>query len=235
MLGARLSLVCWSGGHDSTLALLQLARKACWANPVKALAITHSQVLGAEENRNARKAILNWMKANGYFVIYQEVQIKHTKGYEWNDTRVPHAKRTFTCENSGGIMQPQLWIATASLYLDESEDLHMGYIRGDDVWHYREWMCDLFYNLKTLMHKKGDLQFPLEWMEKYEVIDQLKACGLLDLCWTCEAPDKGKPCGKCAPCKKLDAAKHISKQVAAEKKMEIAGNPIKVVRRPSRG
>jgi 7-cyano-7-deazaguanine synthase in queuosine biosynthesis len=230
-----MSLICWSGGHDSTLALLQLARKASSDNPVKALAIVHPQILAAEENRAARKAILAWMKAQGYFVIYQEVQIKHKKGYEWNDSRIPHAKRVITCENNHGAMQPQIWISTASLYLDKDEDLHMGYIRGDDVWHYREWVCDLFYNLKTLMYKTGSLQFPLEWTEKYEVIDQLKACGLLDLCWTCETPIKGQPCGGCSPCEKLWQAKQVSKKVAADKKMAIARhkNPIKVVgRRP---
>lgn len=229
-----MSLVCWSGGHDSTLALLQLARKACWANPVKALAIVHPQIPAEAENRKARKAILAWMKAQGYFVVYQEVRIKHQKGYEWNDARTAHDKRTFTCTSNGGAMQPQMWIATAALYLEEDEDLYMGYIRGDDVWHYREWVCDLFYNLKTLMYKKGTLQFPLEWTAKYEVIGQLKECGLLDLCWTCEAPADGKACGRCTPCTSLWTAKQMYKKVAAEKMRNISENPIKVIKKSRR-
>lgn len=213
-----MTVVCWSGGHDSTVALLRLARQSSWDKPVKALAICHPQVAAAKENRAARVAIVERLRKLGHFVICQEVTISHKTAFEWKEVFKPQDKRAFYCEPSAGTLQPILWIPTACMYLDEEEDLHMGYIRGDDIWHYRESVCYLFNNIQSLQYKKGKLVFPLEWEKKEDIIDELEKAGLLDLCWTCEAPKDGAACRKCSPCRKLWQAHKLHDKMKAEQR-----------------
>lgn len=184
-----MALVCWSGGCDSTLVLYQLAAKSSKDTPIHTISITHPQIPAADEQMRAREALLARFKEMGFNIQHTEVVVQQ--------------KGDFFVRDTGGIFQAPTWLSIATPYLLEDQDLYMGYVREDDLWHYRYWAFQIFDSFKTFLHLKGELKFPLEWMYKIEVVRKLRSLGLLDLCWWCEVMD-GKarivPCGRCQPC-----------------------------------
>ena len=217
-----MSLICWSGGCDSTLALLDLARKSTPFDPVKALSIRHPQINAREEQDRSREAIKKWIAKRGWPVIYQEIQLEHLIANDIADYKkkdeIPGEEDivSFFCVSDNGIFQPALWVPQAALYLEDNEDLFMGYVKGDDVWHRREAVVGLFNHIQSVLEKKGKIQFPLEWTKKEEILKRLSDLKVLDLCWSCEFPKrltpaaKPIPCGKCHPCvRRLETSKII--------------------------
>ena len=184
-----MTLVIWSGGCDSTLALLQVAKKASHGEPARALSVVHDQVAQGPEERQARKKIRKVFKKRGLPIEYAEVTIKHAGD--------------FAALNSG-ITQPVIWIMTAITYLHNKEDLVTGYIRTDDAFHYRIQLVNTFIGARDLAGKNGDIKFPLEWWKKSEVIKELQKEKLISLVWWCETPEKGRPCGRCTPCTTME-------------------------------
>lgn len=180
------ALVCWSGGCDSTLVLYELGTAARAWEPVRAVSFTHPQVPAADEQRRARAAILKEMRSRGLAIQHAEVTLQH--------------KGDFDAPGGNGSIQPVLWLSLALPYLRKEDDLYLGYVSEDNVWHYREWLYGAFANFKVFDHHEGSLRLPLEWVKKDEVHEKLRKLGLLRLCWTCEDPKKGKTCGKCGPC-----------------------------------
>lgn len=180
-----MSLVCWSGGCDSTLVLYNLVKNRRCDEIVRAVSITHPQIYAAKESKTARANISKFLHAKGYGFLHSEIEVSN-KGH------VPVIK-------GNGIAQGALWLSMSSLHLEEKEDLYFGYIREDDIWHYRNWFFCAFFDLKTMMGKEGAVKIPLEWHTKTEVLKELPK-DLLKLCWWCESPKKGKACGKCKPC-----------------------------------
>lgn len=188
-----MSLVCWSGGADSTLVLWQLAQKSSVADPVRTISIKHPQVWAWERSRQARLAILAELKSRGCHVHAFEVEVLHRE----IDKAVPFPG-IVSC---GGLTQPGIWMATAALYLLDREDLYLGYVMHDDVWHVREEMWQAFNSIKRIRHGHGSLQFPLELVDKPMVYDELEKAGLLALTWSCEDPtEAGTACLSCHPC-----------------------------------
>ena len=97
--------------------------------------------------------------------------------------------------------QARLWITAAHPFLEQAEDLAIGWIRNDDAWHARWWIGEVFVRLQSVAGNTGSLVYPVEWERKSKVILKLKDLGLYDLCFWCEAPVNGKACGSCTPCK----------------------------------
>jgi 7-cyano-7-deazaguanine synthase in queuosine biosynthesis len=191
-----MSLVCWSGGCDSTLVLYDLAIKATKEDPVRALSIVSPQFPAIEAQRHARERIKQWLKKKKVPLIdYNEVELKYDN------------RSDFSMETGGGLIQPATWIPIAATFLKEKEDLYLGYIRGDDFWHYQAQAYWAFKYLQEISRKQGVLKTPLEWQTKDDVIRKLKEIGLFKLCWTCERPSpKEKSCGKCVPCCSMNSA-----------------------------
>lgn len=201
-----MSLVCWSGGCDSTLLLYALAHEATPWKPVRALNLRFDQVPCAEQQAAARRRILAYMRSRGLHVEYHEAVVHNRKG-------------TFV-ERGNGLIQAQLWLSMAVSYLNHDEDLFMGYIRSDDMWHYRHDYGNGFQHLQLLAGKTGNLFMPLEWLTKADVILLNKEHNLLDKVWWCEGePVSSKdgdavtidqvayePCHKCSSCLTHDTA-----------------------------
>ena len=187
-----MTLVLWSGGCDSTLVLYDLAREASAKKPVRALSIEHHGVSAWHEQRRAQGRILARMKRDGLPVEHATMMVTRSG--------------SFMCAIQAGLSQPPIWLPTATLFLEEKEDLYAGYIREDDVWHYRSQLYSLFGSLMTFQHREGNLILPLEWTYKSEVLSRLKKAKLLDLVWWCEEPKAGKPCGRCIECRRHEAA-----------------------------
>lgn len=176
-------LILWSGGCDSTLCLLDAAK----LSPVRAIAIEHPNFPAREEQAKARTGLLKAIQPRCEPISVSTLVI----------TR-PEQK--FDCVSAGGIMQACMWITNAQIHLLENEDLCVGYIRGDDIWHYRQTLVEMYERLRCITHKTGNLTFPLEWTNKAGVIRRLRDEAILDLCWYCESPRDGIACGHCMSC-----------------------------------
>lgn len=185
-----MSLVLWSGGCDSTLVLYQLAREEGTAQkPIRTLSIIHPQVEGRDGQAAARAKILRRFKQLGLHVESSVLTISQSKGL---------------AVEPAGLPQPVMWLTSAVLYLSTvaEEKLYTGHIRGDDVWRCSGMLNQAFGLLcEVAGRKKAEWVTPLMDTSKWEVLRELKAAKLLDLCWWCEHPEKGKPCGSCYPCK----------------------------------
>lgn len=211
-----MALVCWSGGCDSTLILLDLATKATHENPVKALSISHMQIPAAKESRLARQKIKKWIKAKGYPVIYQEVVINHTSGFDIEDSKLTGKDVMFMANRGTGLFQPALWIPMAAMYMGPDDDAYFGYIQGDCLWHYKAEVSHIFNYLRDIMSKRGNIKFPLEWTDKKEVVERLHKLGVLEFCHSCESMTQAW-CGHCTPCEN---------RIAAEKKAGLPERPV---------
>ncbi len=199
-----MSLICWSGGLDSTLVLYDLAREHrdgvnFQQHGVRALSIIHPQI---SQHRKAversRKALKRKFREAGLTIAFLEVEITQTAA-AWKEQNF-----------LGSAANPQsfLWLTMAANYLEPVEDLYSGYIRGDDFWHRAEKCQTAFAGLQSFAGREGRLIHQLEWVDKAEVITRTKELGLYDLAWWCEdlKPPRGKPCGKCPSCRTNDAA-----------------------------
>jgi 7-cyano-7-deazaguanine synthase in queuosine biosynthesis len=181
-----MSLICWSGGCDSTLILLQALRDG---GNVRTLSLNYDQVGAYEESWYARQSILKILRAQNYQISHTEVNVSCKGDSE------------FIRSENGGVIQPIMWISMATSFLQTNEDLYMGYIQGDCIWHYKHEFVSAFDQMQQVQDKTGKLQFPLEWMHKDEIIGQLDQTGMLQHVWYCELPLNHKPCGDCASCK----------------------------------
>lgn len=177
-----MALVVWSGGCDSTLILNDLL--VAGRDDVRTVAINHKQVGNNPESKAARQKIIKHFAKKKITWEHEEVEIDTYGGHQ-----------------NGGTIQPCIWLLNATCNLKANEDLYMGYIRGDDVWHYMEQVRSIFNNIQYMTHKTGRLQLPLEWERKKDIKKRLNQTGLLNLVWWCESPVKGKPCNKCCSCK----------------------------------
>lgn len=197
-----MSLVCWSGGLDSTLVLHRLAveqRDGAMYHPhgVRALTILHPQIAMHEgAAAKARKSLAEKFRALGLTIGYVEITVKQ-------DARSWRAEQFV---GSSDNPQALLWLTTAVNYLERDESLHTGYIRGDDYWHNANRYQTAFDALQAVSGHTGQMFHPLEWDSKADVIRRAKELDLHDLCWWCEEPElktvrgKVQACGKCKSC-----------------------------------
>lgn len=184
---------------------------------VRAISINHEQVPAAEESRKARSAIIASLlkKFPSKTLYHTEVTIA-TSSIHTSKSQV---------SIGGGLIQPTLWMLQAAQYLDESEDLYVGYIKGDCIWHYKHELITAFNCLQQISHRTGKLIFPLEWTTKIEVIKHLKQNHFYNKTWYCERPVNGKRCGrndrlKCNSCKTHDfSIDQFNAESALEKKI----------------
>jgi 7-cyano-7-deazaguanine synthase in queuosine biosynthesis len=190
--------ILWSGGADSTLLLHDLATKAKEDHQiVKAITIMHPQILNSTFPVKYRERTLKQLKNQGLDNITHHIINIQTEGQ-------------FQIKNQIGLLQPIIWMTTVIPYLNEKEDLYVAYIREDDIWHYRYYLYDAFNSLQVIAQHTGQLLIPFEWTYKYEILRRLKQLNLTNT-WTCENPQKNKPCGKCQPCKNQRIAKYINR------------------------
>lgn len=185
-----MTLVCWSGGCDSTLVLYDLAQKASPENPVRTISIDVCQISMGKEQARARKKILAWMKKKGLHIEHNEVKLSVEQG-----SGLLHH----------GNPQAVIWLLAIQA-LKKEEDLYAGYVLKDDWWvDYSSWRS-IFSTFQTLAHRTGSLVTPLCRTYKRDVLKRLDTLGLLSLVWWCAATNLPKnklrkaPCGNCSSC-----------------------------------
>lgn len=192
------ALVCWSGGLDSTAALLHAASESSHQVPIAAVSFNHRQIAASASERAARARILKWMRGQGYRVWHSEVFVKSKGALGLEPSATPDS-------DIAGMGRPSIlhpfWVGMAFPYMRKDDDLVLGYIKWDSVWHRREWLHGAFRNLAAMNDITGRLLTPLEWWEKKDVVKNLRDWKFpLDLCWSCENPKARRPCGGCDPC-----------------------------------
>jgi 7-cyano-7-deazaguanine synthase in queuosine biosynthesis len=228
-------IVLWSGGLDSSLLL------HCAANNLQcgdfdfgkyedagkrllAVAIVHDQVGANAQQECARLNMLKaWHGNTKRTIEYARINVSHDS----------------LATRSNGLVQPQFWLTTVVPMLGDHEDLFIGYIRSDDIWHYRQHVENAFWGMQGLSHKDGKLIMPMEWFSKSEVISGVKhaahpdldshlSCerrlvGLDKLVWYCESPaanHSGVPCGRCGSCETHLMHEHFIKFKADRDELE---------------
>lgn len=190
------SLVCWSGGLDSTAALLHSAADSSHQVPVSAVSFNHRQ-FGSPRERGARAHILRWMKRQGYRVWHSEVEIV--------SMGVPIEPDAEKEKKNAHFERPSILHATylglAFPYLRRDDDLVFGYIKYDPAWHQMSRIREAHRALCDAVGYRGRLLTPLEWWDKQDVMENLEKWKFpLDLCWSCQAPKGRRSCGECDSC-----------------------------------
>lgn len=180
-----MALLLWSGGCDSTLLLYTMLKY--YNGEVRTIAINHQNVLANGESKKCRTKLIKKLSKIKKFK-HTEINIKHN-----NNLVYPKL-------GASGLIQPAIWILTASLYLEYDEDLYVGYVKGDDVWHQFNNLTWAFSYIQATIGKIGKIITPFEWVGKFQVIDKLMRLRLISFCWWCGDPAKGKRCNKCGSC-----------------------------------
>lgn len=191
-----MSLVAWSGGCDSTLLLAELweeQQRLGDEQPLRAISVEHPQVECSVPQRAAQSRILERLRAGGVRIDHQIVRIGHAFDYTAESANLGGAVDT------GGSIQPQVWLTLMIPYLAADEHFYLGYIRGDDVWHRWAQVQQAFNGINALGYRTGVLKAPLEWVTKAAVLNRLRERGLLDLCMYCEDAS-GTVCHTCGSC-----------------------------------
>lgn len=185
-------IVLWSGGHDSTLALVEAIKAG--KDDVLALTVQAPELPAGREHAAARERLIPIISAFGEFQHYT--------------VSIDHPGLSIT----GRIGQTGLWLFAASLFAGASrtKEVHAGYILGDGIWHniYEvRWAWTAFTRARG--GQVPELVTPLEWFSKKDVISALRKHDprLVEEAWTCEFPtSEGKPCGGCGKCLELAGA-----------------------------
>jgi len=191
-------IVAWSGGYDSTLVLDRLCS---WGKiDIWAFALDWHMVdeLKRQKEKAARDNYREYAKKKGYVFSYETVTVTATMS-----------------ATEGGLPQVLAWFNFITPYLPEESELYFGYHRGDDFWMYRHFAENLMESGTALRNRKVTLQYPLMWMRKCEVVEEVKKRGISSRCvWSCEKPVKrqGKiiACGTCTPCRTMKLAAYES-------------------------
>lgn len=177
-------LVVWSGGCDSTAALIWALRAK--NAQVRTISFDHFQLGAMPEQKRARAKIKKKLqKKYGHFSALE---------YSLGDV---------VFEQGEGLIQPLMWITSSCMALQNDEDLMVGWVKSDDLWHYKEEVFTLFQTCQKLLGKKGKLLCPCEWYDKSIIFEALKEDGVLTDVFWCEKPTNGRVCygRKCPSCK----------------------------------
>lgn len=201
-----MALVLWSGGCDSTMALLALLKDSPMER-IRTLSIRHPQFGAAREKLKARDELQKAMR--GYY------------GYEFDRIELTIDHKGGEIQGLAGGQQPVTWLTLGSLYAHPTENVHAGYIRGDSFWMASHTQQEAFRQHQEVQGKTGQLVLPGESWTRADVLLQLKAWRLLDLCWWCESPAKARgrkttQCGRCDPCLNHGAGQWILDQKAKQ-------------------
>ena len=214
-----MSLVCWSGGADSTLVLCDLLReqkkakkrsrqertdglerkllnkeKLSDVTDVRTISIRHMQLGANKEQFEARKRIREILRGRGLRFRRAEISFRHTGGF--------HVK---PC----GCTQAMVWLSVAMPYLRSGEKLYIGYVGGDSIWSYWSHLRQVFDSGASVLGLANvDLETPLFGVSKAEVMHRLRRARLVRATWTCENPKDGRACGQCTPCRRRAVARY---------------------------
>lgn len=184
------NVVIWSGGADSTYILDHYAGVSSEDYPVVALSVTKHSHLRKEQlkvQNEVQARYLEHAKKKGYHIKHEKVSVQ--------GDFLMHA------DSKNGMAQPLLWFAYLLSCAEDSDVIHLGYIKGDSFWHNRSVFENAFNSLCILKGVKATLNYPCEWDEKVTILEKLKKANVPNNCWwSCDQPEDGKACKVCGKC-----------------------------------
>ena len=207
-----MSLVCWSGGADSTLVLYDLLReqekekkrsrrertdglerkllnkeKPSDVTDVRAISVRHTQVGASAEQFQARARIREILRRRGLRFKHVEISFLHKGGFQVKQQ---------------GFAQAMFWLGITLPYLRSGENLYLGYISGDRIWSYWAHLRRVFDSGTSMLGLANvDLETPLYHARKAQVLHRLRRARLIRATWTCEDAKKVRACRRCLHCK----------------------------------
>ena len=205
------TLICYSGGYDSTAMLLQ----ELWHNE----GIIDTCYFTLPNNKAQQK--LELKNRAKILKIIKKMPTPGAKGALRND--YTHDLYTvFTDPPPFELQQAYIWLQylVMKVNLADYDRIAFGYVKYDDFWHRRvKWEKTLKANLKFSTYTKyPKIEFPCEWLTKTDLsvwFDTEKSFAkdikpnirkIKKLVTYCEEPTKkGKSCGKCSSCKRHDS------------------------------
>jgi len=195
-------IVMWSGGCDSTLILNDLAKNSSYQNPIYTVTILNRQIGGGKDQQKmeslARKEYLIYAKSKKYHIKNIKIKLECLNSQFSNDNQ--------------GLIQALIWICGVLPFLENDDELNFGYIRGDDFWHYKEYVINSINQSLKLKGASVKILFPLEWENKLEIITRLKSENIYKYTWYCENPINNKPCKECLKCKNINLVEYQIKK-----------------------
>jgi len=176
-------LIAWSGGADSTAIIHQALHKGY---SVSTVGINHPQIIASTPQKYARSQILKLLQL------------------EFGNERIHHVEITLPdleISDTGGCPQAALWASIVPLIITREQDLVFGYIRQDDIWHYKESLERGIHALSKVKDSIISIRYPLEWNYKIEILQYLRHYELDQLIYYCQniVPDINMRC--CNSCK----------------------------------
>ena len=194
-------VICWSGGFDSTLLLLDTLNRLKNNNDettVQCITVVSDRIGDSKVKREkvARENIKKYIKDNfkNIEIQYREISL-HTDD-----------DRDFT---EGDIVfgQPLLWAMTVIPFLDENAKLLFGYILDDHLTTFKFYkpFIEMINAASELCQKNLTFDFPFITCSKEDIINELIKSypGVIDYLTCCESLSDEDNCGKCKPCSTL--------------------------------
>jgi len=210
-------VIAWSGGCDSTALIIKiisdrLKYKTGNNERIVVLSLHHHAVCAQDENKKARFVLREFLRKIDKHQKIDFVELNVTDDAKNNDI-LPWNYR---------LIQPIMWISNAITYLEQNEDLYVGWIKGDCSLFCVEDIKIFFNAMQRLQGKTGKLRIPFYLNQKHEIVRYLrkvdvggKFVDFVKLCWWCESPkgenNKSKQCGWCVPCTNFHHAELILK------------------------
>jgi len=189
-------LIPFSGGLDSTY-LIQKALEASTDNHVYLIKFEiGNNITQTKMENKARDIIYNYFKERyGNRVEFNRAQMKV-------DIKVGDLY-------SATLIQPVLWIMGCSIFSSSIDEIHLGYVMGDDAISYLPEIKRLYNAYKPFIHtyvRRPVLKFPLIKIKKTHIWNMIDD-KLKKMISTCENPlihdDVLSHCGKCKSCKTM--------------------------------
>lgn len=199
------TFVFWSGGYDSTMALLERLIENPTDKYILCYAELENNSLKAKNELKATAAILPILKQL-YVNASFEQRIMKLSVNSWG---------------SSSLIQQRLWAFHAPEFavdFEQVDNFVFGYILGDDYWHYRTEIETILKSSFSIASYKRTHQpqiiYPCEWFTKVDVLTKYMATPIFKsiekLVTTCENPgSSGKSGCRCHTCQNLKEAKLI--------------------------
>lgn len=194
-------IVSFSGGFDSTLALLYTLKTSDDMDEIICLSVYHklTGIPKLDKERKARENIIEFLKNKYPNKILKTFELEVDVNWGSNDYG-----------NNRGLCQPIFWICNIAPFVSDTDEVVLGYIKDDQASVLIDPIHRLWESAMIIQgNKSAKLSLPLILYSKSEVIVNLIKYDpeLVDLCFSCESLGSHSfLCGECEPCNHLKSA-----------------------------
>lgn len=194
-------IVSFSGGFDSTLALIQTLITSSEYDEIICLSVYHklTGISKLDKERKARKKIIDYLTEKYSKMNLQTYELEVDLKWESNNYG-----------NNRGLSQPIFWICNIAPFISDEDTVILGYIKDDQAPAKIESMKRMWNAAMEIQNDKlTKIEFPLLMHSKSEVIKDLLRSDpeVVEMCFSCESLDRdSSACGRCEPCNHLKSA-----------------------------